>query len=521
MPPANPAIYASGGTALLGTFTLTLNGAPVPAGLESDELEFELWNSKGDDTADELTGASINFLTRDPGDPTADPPIPPGPWSQASRTARERWIQIRATGVVGNATPYTSNPTPMGRLRPFRVPNIAPNSARTLSMKLVVPGGAASEALEILLAVDYERPAIALAGGLYEAGGQGIVSGLGDGLSTYIAQGGAVTPTGTPDEFVTVADIVGVLAGEPYAILEHQEEVTGDASDGALASGQAYWAELAKDTAGAGIVQTKGTKGTAPRSLDARPEKSIGRHLAYVHRDFDAAIAAEDIYESGRGYGLFALTGAGLTRTLHPGVALVDDSLIRLETERSVTFPASTDPVRLWLLPSGDLEVAENRSDPRALLLWSGVTDGTTFTSLKDERQILGQRTVRFRMTGGLAVNDADYASWPLATDGYLALPVAVLLTLDDVGAGTGGRTALDIEYWNGAAWTTLFTSSGTEDRRPALAYNATVLQDAAAIPEVRKIGRFTRLRARCVEVPSGGAAPTGAEMLLFYRIAS
>jgi hypothetical protein len=511
MPPPLPELYADGGATLLGSFAFTQGGAAVDSGGTSDVIAFELWNDKGGGASDPMTGVSLNFLGS---------PHGLEQWSAEHRSLVEYWIQVRAVGVEGDATPYISSWEPVGVGRPFLMPPIPANSARLLEAQVVTPIGSTSEALDYLASVDYARLSLAVARGLFNLGGQGIDNGLGDGTRTYIAEGGALSASVVPDDKVHVTDVVAVVEGVPVVVLEHDETLSGDAADGALVAGEDYWAAI---TLGPdGIVVTKGNGGASPQSTTAQPALPVGhKHtlLGYVRREFDGTVEAEDVYVDGLTLGNFALGGTGLERTVGSGVAIVDDRIVRYESSREAPIPADTDPFAVWIPPAGDPVVNEDvRPDARALILWSGATDSDEVTELVDQRQVLGRLDpVRFVFSGAaIAVNDARYATWPIGRRSYLSLPAPVALVLHDVGAGTGGRLAFEVEYWDGAAWTSLFTGSGTEDRRPAIDFPATERASTAAVPEVRTFGPYAQLRARCVEIPSGGAAPTNVEVLLF-----
>lgn len=506
MPPASLEAYESGGAALLPAFTFG-NGT-VPSGLTSDVLPFEIWNSKGDDTADTANGVTVFFLERAVGTEA---------FGQSGLHSTGRFIEMRAVGVEGEASPYVSAWTQVGAGRPFRLPPIPADSARLLEARDVVPGGLSDFQTEFLLTMKWDSPVTPLAGGLYEAGGQGIVAGIGDGLATYLAEGGTLTPSGSPDDEVTLSDTSYVHQGVPRVLLEQQVVIDGDALDGALIAGEAYWNTLSVGAAGT-VTETKSNAGTAPLSVALRPAVPAGEVLlGYVHRDFDAAIAGGDIYQDERAYGLFRIAFAGLTATLSPGVALVDGAEVRYETERTISLPASEADVRLFI-PRGEpaLTADGTKPDARALEIYRLTTGAASVTATTDNRKLIGRKVVRFRFAASLVVAQQEEAMLPVDHEVGLSPLAPVVVALDDAGAGTGGRTAFEVEFWNGAAWVSLFTSSGTEDRRPAVANGS--LTSEAAIPEVRTFGRFTRLRARVIEVPSGGAAPAGAELLLSYQ---
>ena len=108
-----------------------------------------------------------------------------------------------------------------------------------------------------------------------------------------------------------------------------------------------------------------------------------------------------------------------------------------------------------------------------------------------------------------------SYRAYAGTTTAYLRIPTPVLVALDDLGgAPTAGHTGFDVDLWDGSAWNSIFPSSGTTDRRPAVAFNGAPV-NRAALPEVLEIPPGSRLRCRCIAIPTAASAPIGAELVL------
>lgn len=86
---------------------------------------------------------------------------------------------------------------------------------------------------------------------------------------------------------------------------------------------------------------------------------------------------------------------------------------------------------------------------------------------------------------------------------------------VSDNGGGSTGQTQVDVLI-NGSS---AFVSSGTEDLRPAVDYDAADLVDRSAIHETAVIRRGDLVEVQLSEEPTGGT-PTDLEVLLVCRVA-
>lgn len=509
MAAANPELYEDGGGSLLGAFSF----GTVPAGTAGTAVVAEVWNAKADPTADTATGVALVVHEATPG--LSD-------WNQRGRATMERWVEFRLVGVIGEVPAQLTAWTPTGTGRPFLLNQIPADSARIVEMRLVVPAGVETEDRDYSVSIVYDQPAVALGIGFEEVGRRGVRGGVGDSTETHLVEGGAVTASGPPDAEIHVADLSWIWQGVPRQLLAHSIETDGDAADGATATGEAYWLAISAGEDPEALTITKGNKGEAPLGTDSRPDVPAGEKLlGYVHREEAGEIAADDIYSDEVTYGRMALQGTGLERFVGVGQAVVDNFLVRFDTRRPVSLPDETADVRLWLLPNvGLLSVQAGAVRPaeRALPLWAGATASGDVTAARDLRPILGPpvEVVRFAFGVELAEDQVVCAMSSNAVPAYLRLPEPVWASVNAHGTATAGETVWDVEAWEEGGWVTLFPGAAG---RPALAWDSETLVSTAARPTRLLIQPATLLRARVVTVPSGGSAPTGAEVILFMEV--
>ena len=490
-------LYEPGGGEVLGAYTV-----PASAGTPSDAVSFEAWNSPGSPGAETLTEIAIHVYERRAGETT---------WTQSREITMARMLEIRAVGVVGASVEQVTDWTPVGQGRPFLVDPIPGDSGRLLEVRLNPPGGQRTDAVELRLVARAAAPSVAIASGLHASGLRGIPTGIGDGTATYIAAGGEIAATEPASGSIQVSEILAVIAGARQVAVAQLVELDEMAFDGALAAGESYLATVSYGLAG--VTVTRSVKGVFPQSPDARPAVPVGdRLLGWVERKFGDDVTA---IESAPALGAFAAVSAAdsLNIRISPGSAVLDDRLIRRDTETILSLTASA-PFAVYLLPAGTFGTVP--SDPRGMLLFRGECDAGGIASIEDVRPYLRTRGGRltFILAGVLAV---DAVSGVVVFDGDAdGIPSLLWLGLASAGAGTGGETVVDLERWDGAAWSSFFASDVA--RRPAIDHAASVLS-AKATPETVVLSPGDRLRAKVVEVPTGGAAPGGATLALTYEV--
>lgn len=497
MSAANIVIREFGEESPLTTFTITAS-----AGTPTDPIAFDLFNS-GTEQAKDIRLAFYERAIAEEG------------WFQDRPLIANRYLEVRVTA------PYTTGWTPVGLARPFRVSPIDGEGITSLEMRANIPGGEFDSTVEVGIEPQWNRGFTVPGAGFFAAGLQGISSGVGDGSRTFIISADPITASGSPDDEIHIGDILWITAGELLVKLLHDLAFTADAADGPLSAGEAYWATLSLAADGT-ITVTKSNGDTSPLSISARPAAPEGEIVrAWVHVEEDLTIADADIYDAAEP-GSFAIYGTGLDRPIGAGVALVSDRLIDPDNPDAIAFPADEAAIEVYLLPNGSKQASiDGRPDDRALLLYSASTDSDDLTSLVDQRPFLRTRpsALIFRFDAELIEDAVSYrTAVSSGGDVILTYPIACRATLDDEGdTPTAGQTIIDVEYWNGAAWTTIFTSFASVDRRPTIEWDATDLS-ANGIPEVRRFAAGTRFRARIADVPTATAGPSGAELVLYFE---
>lgn len=282
--------YDETGTTQNPTLSFTPdNGSP------GAEQTLRLYNDKdGPLAADTAEDVMITILSRDAG--SSDP------FKATHELAANGWIEAQAVdadgaGIVVQVTPWT----PVGGGRFLATRPIPSNCYRSIEFRPNIPGGAGTVASEALARAYHSGDSTVMEDGTYASGVQGVVCGLGDGQTTGILDGGALTEAGTPDNTVEVATVVWMHLGTPQAKLAHALTFNDEDGDAAtLGSGEAYPATLSLG-AGAAVTVTKGSKATAPLDADAWPDVPDGEELlGRVTVPYDATIEQADIDQTDR-----------------------------------------------------------------------------------------------------------------------------------------------------------------------------------------------------------------------------
>src|SRR5678815_597945 len=233
----SPQIYDSTGTTVVTRLTFD----PVVNGTPSAWQTVRVYNAKGDPFAGEMRNISVGALARNYGDATG--------YTATHRAAAESWVEAYFTGVVGgDAVAQVTSIKKIGATRRLYANAMPAASYREMKVRLNPPPGSGTWHIEVELDVYFQEPSVPLSMGFAEAGLDAILLQYGDPDAAYIARGGDVTATGTPDAHVHVSDRVAVVGGVPVTTLA--EDVTTTANDSAaaaLASGEAYWITLTDD----------------------------------------------------------------------------------------------------------------------------------------------------------------------------------------------------------------------------------------------------------------------------------
>jgi len=497
--------YETDGTTLAGVDTYT-----PTAGTPTAAQTTRVYNDNGGTaSADDATELRITAVSRNAGDTN---------FTAEHSLAAGAYIECRAVGSGGvGVAAQTTEWTPVGKGKYLYLRDLPSNCYRTIETRINAPAGYGTADVEVLLDAVAAAPAVAIEDGHHESGAVGVCHGVGDGYFGALLEGGTLTASGSPDNIVHLDLTTWIAAGVPHSLLPGigAAEVTINGTDGAaasLASGESYWVALSLASDGT-VTQTKGSKGTSPLAVSARPTPlSDEPLLGYVEREYDATIESGDIYQEDRVYGWFKATtsGASLVSVISGGQAMVDNRLITMTGATSVTLTASQTNY-VYLNPAGTLSanITGARPNVRSLLLYVFTTDGSGVTATVDRRSYCGRRihAMRFEKSGTLAGTNTVYSAWPSGSYGYILPCVGVFLALGSAGS-TSGSTICDLEQSNaGAGFTTIFTSQGTSNQRPTIAQGTSNAIDYGARPEVYTIYPWSRWRGVVDAIP--GTAST------------
>jgi len=497
--------------------------AAATPGTASTEGSFDLWNDKDGDGADTAYDRVLELKARVP--LTAAEIVlgtPARPFvSVGHEVVDDYWFEARIASGLGDLTVSTGPWTPLGAGRWLKIPTLASEQGVTVDLRLNTPSGAQSTSVEWALSITRQtsRP---LPIGLHESVGPGIALGIGDSemtqllsISANVAENG-----GGVDAQVQMPDIIGVAAGVPYTILEHLTTITNaDSAAATLIAGERYKSLIYISSEGV-EAQAKSVKTSGTPDDPVLPEGGLA--IAMVTREFDALVNDADITNTYL-VGAAHFISTGLTGSIGPYRAVLDNRLIETSTASSFGLTdASTN--RIWLLPDGSLSVTTTAALPesRAMLLWEATTVASAVTVATDRRLFLGHgfrfQRLDFIFDTTLAGTQKQRAAFASNRPGYI-LPLGgvsmYLLTNGD----TSGGTTIDVNLRApGGAFTTIYTSQGSEDRRPFIAHDSTNLEDTDSRPEVLAVPANSLLEVEIDTIP-GGSTPVWLHVVILVAV--
>ncbi len=322
----------------------------------------------------------------------------------------ERMGRFQITGQNSTATPgqqiVLGVEQPMGHLALALLPTVLPGDWILADFWLSQAGASAGGGdVNVKIEVANDVIAYPLPFGVSQVG-HGIDTGRKQARS-FLVDGRATSPTGTPDDKVHVSGGTWLLSDEEYAD-GSIEDVTLNQNDGAaaaLTSGKSYIAALTQGIGNAPTT-TKGLMGTSP----ARPTPPSGELiLAWVtvaYQSGGTSIISSGNISADVTYGRYLVVApaSGLSVTVHAGEAVIADFRQVRSGKGTVVLTASATN-RIWLEWSGALTVSQSDAPPSAgaVKLANAVTDGSHVTSLTDERTYINPLG-----TGVLEVKELD-----------------------------------------------------------------------------------------------------------------
>lgn len=443
-----------------------------------------------------------------------------GDYTMDDALAAGGYVEVRiigssGTGILNQTTGWVR----LGRGRYLRVKGIPAGCCREFEMRVNVPLGAGILAKDYKLRLIEDGRAIALETGHTEGGAQGLRMGLGDTSFTELLSGFEMTEDGTPDNTVHLAMGKKVFAGAPQVVMDTLLTFDNlDSNGDALVATEEYINLVTIDDTGA-VTHTKSVKGTAPLAASFIPDVPDGhREIGWIQVQFDAIINTADIHQENLVYGCAALVGTNLAPDLHPFEAIIGNAYIVSPNLIPLSL-TDNDVNYVWSDPSGAVSSNVTGLQPESMsqLLYEVTTSAGAITVVVDCRQFIYPNPVEVTLTlqGTLAATNVFYGVLPTLAQAYL-LPIGGIIAAVGDRGGTSGSTKFDIFATDrNDTYTTLFTSSGTQDERPDIAYNAAEPVDTDSVPEVLSFHGGARFKGYVVQVP--GTASVGASITLRF----
>jgi len=505
--------YRTTAGALAGPIVIT----GLSGGEESAVTTLDIWNDKNDTYID--TESSIDqflkILLSSTGAPYVDTGVP---------LIDERWSVVRIIGTVtaaGFSTDGAGSSQAVGTNSEFSLPDLEPQTGVRVEFKVVAPAGATANALKIKLRTVGNVASAPLAKYVGLASGSGVLPGDRVAGLRAIVRGSVVTANDTAT--VTVSRGSMVYDGAAVTFLQDSETFTladGDAVN--LGSNEAYNVTLSRTSAGA-IVATKGPKAEAVLFPAIPAGNVIVARLTVESADGVAVtVAQSSVDQSEVLYHEFLVRdGGGLSVLVSPGEGITETGFRQPSSrETSVSIDASSTS-RIWRLAAGSKVATLTDVPPEygADLLALVTADVSAVTSIVDARRFVHRALTTDRielhyqavLTGVGA--PAHGLALAYAYDDFEIEEVELNLSNKDAG-WTGGAIKVDVLTLapgaaapfpaGGAGGTTIFTGSGTDDRRPSIAHNAASLRAVSVDHEVRRIVKGARLLLSVIATVTG-----------------
>jgi len=425
----------------------------------------------------------------------------------------QRWMQIAVIDAdnTGDSTMESqiTGYVAIGAGYPLLLRDIPKNCGRKIRLRIVVPAGAdnGSENVFLLPFVDDSSVPAPLALGLVS--GDGVAPSYRNFASRVLLRGRGLTAAGT--DVVTIVTGAFTYDGAETHVLSGVKTLNQNAADGALAAGQSYKARLSQKSDGT-VTVTKSNKGSAPATPNVPAgEINLGVATAGYQAGGTSVINTNNLDMSGVVYADYLITaGVGLVVSIASGQGLSSVDTATINTSASALSLADNATSYFWRLQDGTFSATSTRIAPSAgaALLAKVVTVAGAIASVEDLRTLIdpaiSELPVTLRYVGAFntTLDDFDFAEAPW--DFRIA---RVRLMIGKKGTSASGSFKADVLLRNagadlGGAGTSIYTSSGSDDRRPAIAHDATVLAAEGVDHEVLYGVRGQRISASVVAVP-------------------
>ncbi len=440
----------------------------------------------------------------------------------------EKWTKVTLFGQddTNDPTmqPQVTGTTALGSGSVLFLSDIPPGTARKLNLTVEPPTGASPGLVQLRVVLTTKKNTIVLAGMIQIATGIGVIPGYRNSQFRRIAFGQDLIADGT-DTIIIERGAID-YDGKREVFVREEETFDQNASDGALGVGESYVAVITR-ASDRTLTVTKGTGAVAP-TVPAYPadEVYLGQvavpysagATAIVQADVDTTLAFKGEYE--------VVAGAGLTVSVRGGEGIAGDSYQFNTKPTIVAIVNGTNYV--WRTPADAFiaNVTGLEPQPYSDLLATVTAAGGVITAVDDRRQFLTAPVVvmvketNFFDVMSTLVTPVRIGSFVLEQDADLDEVVLDLSELD--GTWTADGVSIDVLYYEPGetmvgAGTSVFTSSGIDDQRPRVAWNAAFLRSTSKYVEVRRFLKGTRFAIEIVEVPAA-PGPEG-EITVFAQL--
>jgi len=508
-----PQVWESGHASLAAPVTITLGPGDTSA-TYSRELINDLG---GAESAGAMTGVRLKLEVK-----------VAGVWvSSGAPVLDDGWASMRATGVYndGDATfgPYTTGSKRIGSFSDFVLPDIPEDCGILFDLIFFAPSDITTAAIEFRLVPLWDQNAVALASQVANRGG-GVVPGYRDTSIRRVATGREIITAGT--DSITVERGTWDYDGTRGCSVRSAHTLNqNDSVPSALTAGQSYIAAITQNSAGV-VTVTKGTRSTTP-TAPALPANHIFLRWATVTYQVGGTSVINDGDLSGtfiRG-DYMVEAASGLNVYVHSGRALYDTSVFGFHDIRSTVAVTASITNYIWARPDGNFSASATEVTPitGAQLLAEADADGSAVTAVRSRAVPLDIAIDEIPLVislGTVTGTSSAPLDWTVAPFDCEISRVRL-----EAGANAGGAanswvaevgTAAEGEPTAGT-WSTIYTSSGSDDQRPQLLFSAIVLANESIFHEVRRVAKGARIGAWMPAIPAGGTL-TGAKVIVYVR---
>lgn len=514
--------------------------AELTAGTSSAVFVREIYNDKNNTFADtsDARGIRARLLVSNVIGYVDDEPVY-GPWrAYGSPVADERWFRWKTTAFLNadgsESTEGVTGTLPFGTNSEIPILDLAPQEGVRIELQIIVPGGQTLDATKIKLSLPGNLASSPLSQFATGATGAGVIPADRIAGLRSLLRGSEVTANDT----ATVTLARGQLVYDGTEVTFPQTTQTFNLNDSAgiaLLAGESYRVTLSRNAAGV-VTATKGPKNEA-LVYPAKPAANIFvANLTVTSADGAAVTVSQaSVIQTAVKYAQFLVrAGVGLAARISRGDGVTGSDLRQyLSHDTEVALVASSTN-RVWRIGVGSFVVTQTDTEPEfgADLLALIPTSAGAVSDVIEARKFAHRAVTEWplRLTYRAALSQVAVPALALDLgildfDGELEA-VTFDLTAKD-GTWTGGTLKVDVRHFApgvavpfpvggaGAGGASIYTSSGTDDRRPSIAWNAASLRVVVVDHEVRRFLAGTRF---VIDLVTTVAAP-GAEPAQEIRV--